>query len=102
MSEPLPNLRVESFDTSEALKERLSTGLDVLGGLAIAAGVAWGLFSVLGPYAVAIGGVIVIVLNLLAGVSRNHVPEPVQPDEPVAPAPQPGPEHEGNVHISGR
>jgi hypothetical protein len=89
-------------DPDDALKERLSTLLDVAGGLAIAAGVAWGLFGVLGPYALAVGGVIVIVLNLLAGVARNWAPTPVEPEQPVAPAPPPGPEHEGNVHISGR
>jgi hypothetical protein len=84
------------------LPERLSTLIDGAAILAVGAGIGWGLFSVLGPYAVAIGGLIAIVLNFAAGWLRSR-PEPVIEPEPVeAPAPPPGPEHPGNTHVSGR
>lgn len=96
------DLPPDAADGSEPLKERLSTLIDVAGVLAVGAGVAWGLFAVVGPYAVAIGGVIVIVLNLVAGILR----EPRQvPEAPVSPAPvrpAPGPTDPGPLHVSGR
>jgi hypothetical protein len=88
------------FD-GERLKELLSTFLDTSGILALAIGASWGLFSVVGPYAVAIGGVIVIGLNTVAGFSRRP---PKDDPVPVSPPParRPGPEDPGNVHVSGR
>lgn len=88
-------------DAPGLLKERLSTWLDVGGGLCVAGGISWGLFGVLGPYAVAIGGVIVIVLNLLAGWLRSR-PDDEEPVPTPEPKPLPGPEDPGNVHVSGR
>lgn len=84
------------------LPERLSTWIDSAGIVAVGAGSGWGLFSVVGPYAVAIGGVIVIGLNFAAGWLRSR-PEPAEPVPVVdREAPPPGPEHPGNVHVSGR
>lgn len=83
------------------LPERLSTWVDWIGILAVGAGVGWGLFSVLGPYAVAIGGVIVIVLNFAAGWLRERpVTQPGVDERPEA-RELPGPEHPGNVHVAG-
>lgn len=86
----------------EPLKELVSTVLDTLGILALAAGSAWGLFAVVGPYAVAIGGVIVIGLNTIAGFARR--PREVGEAMPVSPppAPPPGPQDPGTLHVSGR
>lgn len=84
------------------LPERLSTLIDGSAIVAVGAGVGWGLFSVLGPYAVAIGGVIAIGLNFAAGWLRSR-PLPVVKAEPeLTPSPPPGPEHPGNTHVSGR
>jgi hypothetical protein len=103
MTEPTGQLTsFEVAETDERLKERLSTLIDTAGILAVAAGSSWGLFSVVGPYAVAIGGVIAIGLNTIAGFARR----PIQLDrvDPVSalPAPAPGPTDPGNLHVSGR
>jgi hypothetical protein len=84
------------------LPERLSTWIDWAGIVAVSVGAGWGLFSVLGPYAVAIGGLIAIVLNFAAGWLRSR-PEPAPEAETVTgEVVPPGPEHPGSVHISGR
>jgi hypothetical protein len=102
MTQPDDSALLELAEVGESLKERLSTLIDVAGVLAIAAGIGWGLFPVVGPYAVAIGGVIVIVLNLVAGLLRRP---PALPEVPVSPAPPgrpaPGPTDPGNLHVSG-
>lgn len=102
MTEPTEPSGFELADADEQIKERLSTMLDTLGILALAIGSAWGLFSVVGPYAVAIGGVIVIGLNTIAGYARR--PRQAEPVAPVSPSPAlpPGPHDPGNLHVSGR
>jgi hypothetical protein len=102
MTQPTSQQPSEPDDPGEPAKEIVSTALDLLGILALAIGSAWGLFSVVGPYAVAIGGVIVIGLNTIAGLSRRPRPEPVEPISPPVPSPPPGPADPGNLHVSGR
>lgn len=104
MTQPMMPEPLDLVEPYEPMKERLSTFLDTLGILAIAIGTAWGLFSVLGPYAVAIGGVIAIGLNALAGLARGRVVEPeTEPvEQPRLLRPLPGPEDSGNLHVSGR
>jgi hypothetical protein len=88
-------------DLSEPLKERLSTWIDVAGVLGVAVGVGWGLFPVVGPYAVAIASVIVIGLNMVAGMLRRPAPLPDAPSAPVL-RPLPGPTDAGPLHVAGR
>lgn len=84
------------------LPEHLSTWIDGAAIAAIAGGTGWGLFAVLGPYAVAIGGLIAIVLNFAAGWLRSRPLPLVVTEQDAEPTAPPGPEHPGNTHVSGR
>jgi hypothetical protein len=85
----------------ELLKETISTFLDVAAMVAISVGVGWGLVTVLGVWGIALGGVVLGVLNLVAGIARQPVPAPEPEPEPVAVrVPLPGPEDAGPLHVS--
>jgi hypothetical protein len=90
---------VESTDTST---HYVTLALDAVAALAVAAGVGWGLWPYLGPFAVAIGGVLLGLIVYLAEVIREphpDLPEPASPPEP--PRVPPGPRDPGPLHVSG-
>jgi len=86
----------------ETIKEYVSTALDVAALIAVCGGVGWGLWPYLGPWAVVIAGVLLSLINLVAGAARQpKTLPPVVEDDPT-PEPPPGPQHPGNLHVSGR
>jgi hypothetical protein len=79
---------------------RVSLVLDAVAVLAVAAGVAWGLWRWLGPFSLAVGGVVVGVLVHLSEEVRK--PRPLrQPGRRAGSGPPPGPTHPGTLHVSG-
>lgn len=85
---------------AERVKEHVGTALSTAAMLAVSGGVGWGLFAVLGPWAVAIGGAVLGVLVMISDAARAPKPLPeAEPDRrPVA---LPGPTDPGNVHANG-
>jgi hypothetical protein len=85
---------------AEGLKEVVSTVFDAGAMLAVSAGVGWGLWPLLGPWSLALAGVLLAALTALSSWLRRPktIPEPAE----VEPEVQPGPQHPGTLHVIGR
>lgn len=83
------------------LQDVLGSLVDVIGMVAVAAGVGWGLWEWIGPFALIPAGLMLITLSAFAAALRNR-PEPEPEEKPRVAPPPPGPEHPGRLHVSGR
>ena len=87
---------------AERFKETLSTLIDVVAMVAVAAGVGWGLWSRIGPWSVAAAGLLLFGMSVASSMVRQSS----TPAPPVVEAVDadflPGPEHPGTVHVVGR
>jgi hypothetical protein len=83
---------------AEALKERISTVLSAAAMLTMSGGVAWGLWPWLGPFAIAVGGLLLALFVGLADSARRPEPETIK--RPGR-RPVPGPSDPGNLHARG-
>jgi hypothetical protein len=95
MTEPeeftsLPALAVPSF------ADRVSVVLDAVAVLGMAGGVGWGLWPWLGPFAVAVAGVLLSLLVFASSVLREPRREP-----PLHEAPRGRPGPDGPARVSG-
>jgi hypothetical protein len=84
-----------------ALQDILGAFLDVLGMLAVAAGVAWGLWRWWGPFSLVAAGLVLILLSSIAATMRDASEKPAHAVESNPPR-GPGPESPGPLHVSGR
>jgi len=66
--------------------ERITTALDVAGLVAVAAGLSWGLWAVIGAYALAVGGTVILAGSRLAAWLAVRPPaEPTaDPGDPIS------------------
>jgi len=75
-----------------SLLDQVTTALDVAGLLAVAAGVTWGLWAVIGAYALAVGGTVVLAGSRYATwLASRPVPEVADDADELAPAPAASP-----------
>src|SRR4051812_8369676 len=98
MTEPSSEMLLP-VDYVETTTRRASVWLDVVAMLAVAAGVAWGLWPWLGPFAIAIGGVLLALIVYVSDAINE--PHPGIPAAVDSPQPPPGPADPGNLHVSG-
>lgn len=94
------NVEADIDQRAEGLKETLSTLLDVAAMLAVAGGVGWGLWAVIGPWAVSVGGVLLFGMSALSSATRR--PPEAAPQVVEEPEILPGPAHPGTLHVVGR
>ena len=89
-------------EVAATMKERISTLLSTVAMLAMAGGVGWGLWPHLGPWAVAIAGLLLALMVSFADHARKtpDVDEAEPPPKPSKPVP-PGPTDPGNLHTKG-
>lgn len=95
MTQPDELLPLERIGPA-ATANQVSVGLDAVAALGVATGVGWGLWPVLGPFAIAIAGVLLGLIVYLSDMARELRPE--QQALPDVDAPAPGP---SRVHVSG-
>jgi len=90
-----------SDEAAEHLKEVVSTLLSAGAMVAVAGGVGWGLWPWLGPFAVAVGGLLLTVFVVIADAGRRPRPETVERSRSYRDSPVPGPSAPGKLHAKG-
>ncbi len=99
--QPAPEPLEAVLDGPERVKDHVSTMLSTVSMLAVSGGLGWGLWPHLGPWSIAIAGVLLGILVAGADAARAPKPAPMAPPEPVKRPTVPGPSDPGRLHAKG-